>query len=143
MKKGSTIIESVISLSIILITIALSFQIASIAINSIALRKNKEKGNRIAYAIENEIKYNFTISELETIFNNSNLSLKYSDNIIELLSEKSLLLIERGNEIIITRVKDESTEENYKIYVFRIQILNPRGGVLTEREFIKSYWMDI
>lgn len=143
MKKGSTIIESVISLSIILITIALSFQIASIAINSIALRKNKEKGNRIAYAIENEIKYNFTISELETIFNNSNLSLKYSDNIIELLSEKSLLLIERGNEIIITKVKDESTEENYKIYVFRIQILNPRGGVLTEREFIKSYWMDI
>lgn len=143
MKKGSTIIESVISLAIILITIALSFQIASIAINSIALRKNKEKGNRIAYAIENEIKYNFTISELETIFNNSNLSLKYSDNIIELLSEKSLLLIERGNEIIITKVKDESTEENYKIYVFRIQILNPRGGVLTEREFIKSYWMDI
>lgn len=143
MKKGSTIIESVISLAIILITIALSFQIASITINSIALRKNKEKGNRIAYAIENEIKYNFTISELETIFNNSNLSLKYSDNIIELLSEKSLLLIERGNEIIITKVKDESTEENYKIYVFRIQILNPRGGVLTEREFIKSYWMDI
>lgn len=143
MKKGSTIIESVISLAVILITISLSFQIASITINSIALRKNKEKGNRIAYAIENEIKYNFTISELEEIFNSGNLSLKYSDNIIELLSKKSLLLIERGNEIIITKVKDESTEENYKIYVFRIQIVNPRGGILTEREFIKSYWMDI
>lgn len=143
MKKGSTIIESVISLAIILIIISLSVQIVSITINSIALRKNKEKGNRIAYAIENEIKYNFTISELEEIFNSGNLSLKYSDNIIELLSKKSLLLIERGNEIIITKVKDESTEENYKIYVFRIQILNPRGGILTEREFIKSYWMDI
>ena len=143
MRKGSTIIEAVVSLAIILITIALSFQIAIITINSIDLRKNKEKGNRIAYAIENEIKYNFTISELKEIFRNGALSLKYNDNIIELLSEKSLLLLDRGSGIIITKVKDESTEDNYEIYVFKIQILNPKGGILTEREFIKSYWMDI
>ncbi|MBD7916585.1 type II secretion system protein [Clostridium sp. Sa3CUN1] len=142
MKRGSTIIESIISLAIILITISLSFQITSITINSITLRKNKEKGNRIAYAIENEIKYNFTITELETLFNN-NLSLKYSDNIMENISKKSLLLLERGNDIIIEKIKDESTEENYRIYVYRVKILSPKGGIMTEREFIKSYWMDI
>lgn len=143
MKKGSTIVESIVSLSIILISVTIAIQISIITSKSIELRKNKEKANRIAYAIESDIKYNINLNELDKIFKNGNLHYKYREDIIEFLSENSLILLENGDNIVIEKLREESSEEKYKIYVFKIKVLNSKGGIIAEREFIKSYWMDI
>lgn len=143
MKKGNTIVEAVVSLSIILIALTLSIQIIAITSKSIDLRKNKEKANRVAYAIENEIKYNMSFTEFKSVFNIGNLSLKYNDNILERLLNTSLRNLETGNDIIIEKLRDNSIDINYEIATIKIKISDVKGGILAEREFIKSYWMDI
>lgn len=148
MKKGSTIVESIVSLSIILISVTIAIQISIITSKSIKFREEKEKANRVAYAIENEIKYNFTMNDVKNIFSDSNLNFKYRDDIIEFLSKNSLLLLENGENIIIEKLREETIEgkpieEKYKIYVLKIKVLNSKRGIIVEREFIKSYWMDI
>lgn len=143
MKKGNTLVEAVISLSIILIALTISVQIIAITSKSINLRRNKEKANRVAYAIENEIKYNMSFTDLKNVFDKGNLSLKYNDNILENLLSTPLINLESGNNIIIEKVEDNSTEKDYEISTIKIKISDSKGGILTEREFIKSYWMDI
>ena len=143
MKKGNTLVEAVISLSIILIALTISVQIIAITSKSIDLRRNKEKANRVAYAIENEIKYNMSFADLKNLFDKGNLSLKYNDNILESLLSTSLTNLESGNNIVIEKVQDNSTEKDYEISTIKIKISDSKGGILTEREFIKSYWMDI
>lgn len=143
MKKGNTLAEAVISLSIILIALTISVQIILITSKSINLRRNKEKANRVAYAIENEIKYNMSFTDLKNVFDKGNLSLKYNDNILENLLSTPLTNLESGNNIIIEKVEDNSTEKDYEISTIKIKISDSKGGILTEREFIKSYWMDI
>lgn len=143
MKKGNTLVEAIISLSIILIALTLSIQIIAITSKSINLRRNKEKANRVAYAIENEIKYNISFTNLKSAFNKGNLFLKYNDDILESLLTTPLTDLESGNNIIIEKVMDNSIEEDYKISTFKIKIFDLKGGILAEREFIKSYWMDI
>jgi len=143
MKKGNTLVEAIISLSIILIAITLSIQIIAITSKSINLRRNKEKANRVAYAIENEIKYNISFTNFKSVFNKGNLFLKYNDDILESLLTTPLTDLESGNNIIIEKVMDNSIEEDYKISTFKIKIFDLKGGILAEREFIKSYWMDI
>ena len=143
MKKGNTLVEAVISLSIILIALTISVQIIAITSKSINLRRNKEKANRVAYAIESEIKYNMSFTDLKNLFDKGNLSLKYNDNILESLLSTSLTNLESGNNIVIEKVQDNSTEKDYEISTIKIKISDSKGGILTEREFIKSYWMDI
>lgn len=143
MKKGNTLVEAVISLSIILIALTISVQIIAITSKSINLRRNKEKANRVAYAIESEIKYNMSFADLKNLFDKGNLSLKYNDNILESLLSTSLTNLESGNNIVIEKVQDNSTEKDYEISTIKIKISDSKGGILTEREFIKSYWMDI
>jgi type II secretory pathway pseudopilin PulG len=143
MKKGNTLVEAIISLSIILISLTLSVQIIAITSKSINLRKNKEKANRVAYAIESEIKYNMSFTEFKSVFNMRNLSLKYNDNILEILLTTSLTNLETGNNIIVEKIIDNSTDTNYEISTIRIRILDSKEGILAEREFIKSYWMGI
>lgn len=150
MKKGNTLVEAIISLSIILIALTLSIQIIAITSKSINIRKSREKANRVAYAIESEIKYNMSFTEFKSVFDIGNLSLKYNDNILERLLTTSIINLERGNNIIIEKisdnymkVSDDSIEENYEISTLKIRILDSKEGILAEREFIKSYWMDI
>ena len=143
MKKGNTLVEAIISMSLLLIALTLSVQIASLSSKSISIRQNREKANRVSYAIENEMKYNIKFTEINDRFIDGKLSLKYEDDILEKLLTTSLLSLERGNEIVIEKKVDNSTEETYRISTFKITIFDSREGILNEREFIKSYWMDI
>lgn len=143
MKKGSTLVEAIISMSLLLIALSITVQISTIATKSIRIRKDREKANRVSYAIENEIKYNISFTEIENIFTNGNISFKYKDDILDSLLNNSLLSLERGNEIVIEKKIDHSIESNYEISTFMVRIINSEGGILSEREFIKSYWMDI
>ncbi|MDV4152543.1 type II secretion system protein [Clostridium sp. AL.422] len=143
MKKGSTLVEGIMSMSLLLIALTLCTQIFIISTKSIDLREKKEEANRLSYAIENEIKYNVSFEDINNSFVNGRLSLKYKEDILNSLLVTSLLSLERGNEIVIKREIDNSTEEKYKISTFKITIYNSKWGILDERIFIKSYWMDI
>lgn len=143
MKKGSTLIESIMSISLLLVALTITLQISYLSYKSIKLRKDKEEANRIGYAIENEIKYNTSFSEIKDKFKNNNLSLEYKNNILDELLDKSLLSIEKGDDIVIEKIKDYSKEEKYEVSAFKVTIYNSSGGILNEREFIKSYWMEI
>lgn len=143
MKKGSTVVEAIVSLSIILIAVTISFQVSIITAKSIKLRRDKEKANRVAYAIENEIKYNISINDLNLRLEHGDLSIKYTEDILKNLLDKSLLSLETGSGILIKKISSDSTEVNYEIYKIKIKILDSKGGILAEREFIKSYWMYI
>ncbi len=149
MKKGSTLVEVVISLAILLIALTLSTQIFSLSSKSILVRKSKEKANRVSYAIEKEIKYNIKSKDIKDSLVNNKLSLKYEENILERLLTEPLLslerenIISRRNIIVVEKKEDKSVEESYEIYIFKITIYDSNGGILNEREFIKSYWMEI
>ncbi len=143
MKKGSTLIEAVISMAILLIALTISTQILSVASKSIVIRRNREKANRVSYAIENEIKYNLTFEEINNLLVNERLSLDYTENILDSLLTNSLSSLNSGNRIIIEKKSNHSVENNYNISTFKITINDSNGGILNEREFIKSYWMEI
>lgn len=143
MKKGSTLIEAVISMAILLIALTISTQIFLVASKSIVIRRNREKANRVSYAIENEIKYNLTFEEINNLLVNERLSLDYTENILDSLLTNSLSSLNSGNRIIIEKKSNHSVENNYNISTFKITINDSNGGILNEREFIKSYWMEI
>ena len=123
MKKGNTLVEAVMSMSLLLISLTLSVQITSIASKSISIRKNKEKANRVSYAIENEIKYNISFIEIKRLLVGGKLSLDYKDNTLDYLLINSLSSLDRGEKIIIEKKLDHSVEDNYNISTFKITIL--------------------
>ena len=141
MKKGSTLVESIVSLFILFIVVAILNSITLLTIKSIKYRKEKDEVDRVIYAIENEIKYNITFKELDVILVNGEISYKYSENIINTLTSTSLKSLETGNgdRIVIKKEKDNN-DESFKIYQYNIRIYK-RGVVIIERNVIKSYWM--
>ena len=142
MKKGNTLIESIISLFIVLISVSLLNSIVISTNKSIKYRNEKNNMDNIGYAIENEMKYNLTFEEIENIFDNNNeVSFKYTEDIMSKLLYTNLISLERGNEdkIIIKKINDNNNE-SFRICNYNIKIYKD-GKVLLERNVIKSYWM--
>ena len=142
MRKGSTLIESIISLFIVLIAVSLLNSIVISTHKSIKYRNQKNKIDNISYAIENEIKYNLTFEEIENIFdNNKEVSFKYTEDIMSKLLYTKLISLERGSEdqIIIKKINDNNSE-SFRICNYTIKIYKGEK-VLLERNVIKSYWM--
>lgn len=144
MKKGSTLVESIVALAILLIAATIAVDIGISSANSIKIRNIKNEGDRIAYAIESEIKYNVKLDELNKIFNGNEISYKYSKDILEKLTTTSILNIEKGNGIKIEKLNDTIFKDDKasKAISLRIIVSDNNGGVLCERKFIKSYWME-
>ena len=144
MKKGSTLVENIVALSILLIAATIAIEITIVSINSKKVRKEKEKANRVIYAIENEIKYNLKINDLNELFKKGKINYNYSEDILEELTKKPILNIQSGEGIEIEKIDDIIIPEyeEMPIILLRVRILDNNGGVLNEREFIKSYWME-
>lgn len=134
MKKGNTLIEVIISLAIILMSLTVVTQIIIMSTKALNNRKIIEKADRVAYAIENEVKYNTKFSDL-----GDGVSFKYTDDILNTLINLPLMSLERGNDITLRKI--ESRLED-KVYLYSIIIKDDNGGVIAEREFVKAYWME-
>ncbi|MBS5938938.1 type II secretion system protein [Clostridium sartagoforme] len=134
MKKGNTLVEVIISLAIILMAFTIVSQIIIISAKAVNNRKLREEAERVAYAIENEAKYNYKFSDLD-----EEISFKYTNDILDKLITQPLMSLERGNDISLKRKEIKLKD---KIYLYSITIKDNNGGVLAEREFIKSYWME-
>ena len=140
MKKGNTLVEVIVSLAIILMALTIVSQIIIMSTKALNKRKVKEEAERIAYAIENEAKYNNNFRDL-----GEELTFRYSKDILNILIQEPLTALERGDNIILKRINDitkEDSEDKTLIYKYSIKVKDDNGGVLAEREFIKSYWME-
>ncbi|GAA0760344.1 type II secretion system protein [Clostridium sartagoforme] len=144
MKKGSTLVESIVAIAILLLATTISLNIGIIGTNSKKIRDKKNVANRVAYAIENEIKYNTTFKNLTKSFKDNKISYIYSDNTLEELVNTSILDLEIGEGIEIEKVKEilTSEDENMPVMELKVKIKDDDGGILCERKFIKSYWME-
>lgn len=69
MKKGSTLVESIVALAILLIAATIAVEIGIAAARSRKIRNIENQADRVAYSIESEIKYNVTLDELNRAFN--------------------------------------------------------------------------
>ncbi|MDI9216122.1 MULTISPECIES: type II secretion system protein [Clostridium] len=144
MKKGSTLVESIVALGILLIAATLAVEIGIVAAKSRKIRNIKNEADRVAYAIESEIKYNVTLEELNRAFNGGKLSYNYSKDILNKLITTPILEIERGNGITVEKLNNSifTGEKASKAILLKIRVSDEEGGILCEREFIKSYWME-
>ncbi|GAA0085024.1 hypothetical protein UT300007_14630 [Clostridium sp. CTA-7] len=139
-RKGSLLLEVVISIMILLIATTLALKLSLAGAKSFNERGEKEEANRIAYAIENEIKYNVKIPSLiEKFNNNTTIKYEYTKNLLNNLTNTSLLDLNSGNGIEINKVLSSSNDSIIKI---KVTIKNNNKEILCEREFIKSDWMD-
>ena len=135
------------SLFIILIAVSLLNSIVMSTSKSIKYRNEKNDADNSSYAIENEIKYNLTFEELESILdNNKEVVFKYTENIMNKLIEEPLISLERGGEdkIIIKKLSDNKPvdKDYYKFRVCKYNIrIYKKERLIIERDVIKSYWM--
>lgn len=139
-RRGSLLLEVVISIMILLIATTLALKLSLAGSKSFNERGEKEEANRIAYAIENEIKYNVKIASLiERFNNNATIKYEYTRNFLSNLTNTPLLDLNSGDGIEISKVLSSSNDSIIKI---KVTINNNNKEILCEREFIKSDWMD-
>ena len=139
-KKGSTLVETIVSLAILLLGIALISNLILSLKNSYSYRNLREEGNRITYSIESEIKYNYKKEELESVFLEVQvIELNFEEDFLEKLLDKELFDFPRGKGIVIGM--SSSSDNNIK--EFTILIRDIKGVILSERKFYKNNWMDL
>ena len=139
-KKGSTLVETIVSLAILLLGIALISNLILSLKNSYSYRNLREEGNRITYSIESEIKYNYKKEELESIFLEVQvIELNFEEDFLEKLLDRELFDFPRGKGIVIGM--SSSSDNNIK--EFTILIRDIKGVILSERKFYKNNWMDL
>lgn len=139
-KKGSTLVETIVSLGVLLIGVTLISNLILNLKSSHSYRKLKEEANRITYAIESEIKYNYKKEELEGVFLEAQvIELNFEEDFLEKLLDKELFDFPRGKGIVIGM--SSSSDNNIK--EFTILIRDIKGVILSERKFYKNNWMDL
>lgn len=139
-KKGNTLIETIVSLSILLIGLVLMSNLIINLKKSHDYRNQREEASRISYAIENEIKYNYKKEELENVFIRTNvIELMLTKNFLEKLLVTDLFNLPKGQGIVIGI--SNSSDENIKEFI--ISVKDVKGVILSERKFYKNKWMDL
>ncbi|WP_300380789.1 type II secretion system protein [Clostridium sp.] len=138
--KGSTLVETIVSLAVLLMGVVLISNIILNLKNSQEYRNLREEANRISYAIESEIKYNYKKEELKEIFSEVKvIELNFDKEFLKKLLYKDLFTFTLGHGIAI-KISD-STDSNIK--EFTILIKDSKGAILSERRFYKNNWMDL
>ena len=129
-KKGVTLIETIVSLMILVLVMTMFATLVKDYSANIYSRKIKERLSRVSYCVMNELKYNFTKENIMLQSNTNKIELKNYENILEDLKYKSLFELDRGNGITVlfNNKKDESLEIKITIY---------EDGFIEERECIK------
>lgn len=129
-KKGVTLIETIISLMILMLVMTMFAILVKDYNLNIHERRIKERLSRVSYCIMNELKYNFTKENIMLQGDNNKIELKNYENILEDLKYKSLFVLDRGSGITVLfdNKQDEGLEIKITVY---------EEGFIEEREFIK------
>lgn len=129
-KKGVTLVETVVSLMILMMVITMFVKIVRDYNININTRRIKERLNRLSYCVMNELKYNCTKEEIRLQSSNNKIGLKNYENILDDLKNRSLLSLDRGNGVEI--FFNNNTNDSLKIKVTIYE-----EGFIEEREFVK------
>lgn len=129
-KKGVTLIETIVSLMILMVIITLFVTLVKDYNINLRTRITKEKLSRLSYCIMNELKYNCTKEDIILQSNVNKIELKNYDNILEDLKYKSLFELDRGNGITISFNNNENGRLEIKVSIYE-------DSFTEEREFIK------
>ncbi|MGL5378508.1 hypothetical protein [Clostridium sp.] len=141
-KKGSMIIETVIGIFTLCILAALIMNTTIALEKSSAKRKIKQEISSISFSIISELKYNYTLVEVNELIKENKLSFKYYNEFLLDLTNKRLVDFREGNNIVIKKVE---TIKNGRIekYVIVFNIDFGEEIIKYEEEFIKSLWMEV
>lgn len=138
-EQGSILIEIVVSTMILAITTTF---VISASIQNMQILKERillEEVNRDISNLINEFKYNLTRDEIKEILNNEKIGFKYSDDFSKKLLTSSVNELEKGNDIEVTKIGEDSLGIKLKV---QTNIKNEKSEAVINREFIKSWWMD-
>lgn len=130
-KKGYSLIESIVSIAIILIMLLFLYNNHLIDMKINEQKRNIKECNTIISFIDKEIKYCINYDLLNQKFVSKPEWRFEKENIIELLTIKSLFEIEEGEGVILKNISQEDDSIEYKIIVDDIEINQ-----------IKYRWMD-
>lgn len=136
-KSGTTLIEVIVSIAIIILIITICASISIKTNESFRLRSEEEELSRLTYCIMQEIKYNYTMEEVIEEFKDNYLGLKNNGDFLNELENKSLFSFEEGDDINIYLLNKDDYSMRMKISISRIN----RAGLI-EREFEKYWWID-
>ena len=128
-KKGVTLVETIVSLMILMVIITLFVTLVEDYTINLKARITKEKLSRLSYCIMNELKYNYTKEDILLLTDDNKIELKNYDEIMEDLKYKNLFQLDRGNGITILF---NDTNENLEIKVSIYE-----DGFIEERDFVK------
>ena len=146
--KGSTIIEVLAGLMILMIASTMVMASSIAASKSKIRRETYEKLNRVSYCVMNEIKYNYSYDEINKIIlqynleniNKNSIEFKYTEDILEKLTTTEFFNLDNGNDIKLEVI---SKDNENKIVKMRLSINLYIGSqvISVERDFNKSWWM--
>lgn len=133
-KRGSVILESLISMVIIMIIGTLVLGISISLSNSKRIRDEFDFYERVSYSVENEIKYNIDYEEIITILNSEgNISLQLNKNYFDFILKNDLITLNRGQGILIKKINDSKN-----ILKLEVSIYSHNNKLVISRNFIKG-----
>lgn len=136
-KKGSLIIEVVVSLWIVMIIILISTNICVELVSNIEEREREEYINRVFYCIKSDIRYGNDFERIKEKLDEKYI-VEFQDDIINSLKKNSILDISDlngGNKIILSVIYIENNE-------LLIEITLLYKGIEYKEYVSKSKWMD-
>lgn len=136
-KRGTTLIEVIVSCAIIILLITIGASITVKVNESFKIRYEEEELNRLTYCIMQEIKYNYTMEEVVEKLKDNYLGLKNDKYFFVELQNKPLFNFEEGEDIKIYLLSKDSNSITVKITVNKIH-----SDGLIERQFEKYWWND-
>ena len=137
-KKGNILLETIVAVNIILGVFLIVTSLIDNNIESFLKRRKIEEANRIIYCVMQEVKYNLTLDELLNLTKEKEFKLKLYDNFLIDISNTSLELMPKGNEIVIKAV---NTDDPDKIEIeLKVDLLSENETLY--KNFNKYKWMD-
>ncbi|MGM9978763.1 MAG: hypothetical protein ACI33J_08205 [Clostridium sp.] len=142
-KKGSFLIEAIISLSIVVLILSILPGTISKAELSSSSRYKIFKVNESIVAISKELKYNNSYEEIKNKLQTEGIKIAYSEKFLDEILEKNLFnmekTLEENNFIKINITNEESRFMKIKIEVN----VNIQGSTKKiEHIVLKDKWMD-
>lgn len=142
-KKGSFLIEAIISLSIVVLILSILPGTISKAELSSSLRYKIFKIDESIVAISKELKYNNSYEDIKNKLQTKEIKIAYSEKFLDEILEKNLFnmekTLEENNFIKINIIDEESTFMKIKIEVN----VNIQGSTKKiEHIVLKDKWMD-
>lgn len=142
-KKGSFLIEAIISLSIVVLILSILPGTISKAELSSSSRYKIFKVNESIVAISKELKYNNSYEEIKNKLQTEGIKIAYSEKFLDEILEKNLFnmekTLEENNFIKINITNEESTFMKIKIEV-NVNIQDSTKKI--EHIVLKDKWMD-